>query len=70
MEFSNLPDLTNKGPDKGETLEVIYMFHGIENGWYFAVAISIPLVIWFFITRRNELKGKEKIKKASDILAD
>ena len=46
------------------------MFHGIENGWYFAVAISIPLVIWFIVTRRNELKGKEKIKKASDIIAD
>ena len=46
------------------------MFHGIENGWYFAVAISIPLVIWFFVTRRNELKGKEKIRKPTDIVAD
>ena len=68
--FSNLTDLANEGPDKAETLEVTYMFHGIENGWYFAVAISIPLVIWFFITRRHELKGKEKITKASDIFAD
>jgi len=46
------------------------MFHGIENGWYFAAAISIPLVIWFFVTRRTELKGKEKIKKPSDIIVD
>ncbi|HKX20894.1 MAG TPA: hypothetical protein VJM74_04410 [Nitrososphaeraceae archaeon] len=68
--MSTLPVVTNKGPDKAEALEVTYMFHGIENGWYFAVAISIPLVIWFFITRRHELKGKEKITKASDIFAD
>ena len=70
MEFSNLTDVTNKDPDKPETREVIYMFHGIENGWYFAAAISIPLVIWFFVTRRTELKGKEKFKKPSDIIAD
>lgn len=60
----------NKDPDKPETREVIYMFHGIENGWYFAAAISIPLVIWFFVTRRTELKGKEKIKQPSDIIVD
>jgi len=70
LEFSILPDVTNDGPDKAENLEVIYMFHGIENGWYFAVAISIPLVIWFFLTRRNKLKGKEKIKNATDIVSD
>ncbi|MGA8405153.1 MAG: hypothetical protein WB664_10085 [Nitrososphaeraceae archaeon] len=36
----------------------------IESGWYFVVGISIPLVIWFFITHLKELKGKDyNIKK-------
>jgi len=36
----------------------------IESGWYFAVGISIPLVIWFFSTHLKERKGKEyNIKK-------
>jgi hypothetical protein len=30
---------------------------GIETGWYFAVGISIPLVIWFVATHLKELKG-------------
>lgn len=38
----------------------------IESGWYFAVGISIPLVIWFFVIHLKELKGKDyKIKKKS-----
>ena len=36
----------------------------IESGWYFVVGISIPLVIWFFITHLKELKVKDyNIKK-------
>jgi hypothetical protein len=36
----------------------------IESGWYFAVGISIPLVIWFISTDLKELKGKDyNIKK-------
>jgi hypothetical protein len=36
----------------------------IESGWYFAVGISIPLVIWFIATHVKELKGYDnKVKK-------
>jgi len=46
---------------------------GIETGWYFAVGISIPLVIWFVATHLKELKGsststnikKEKLQPIS-----
>ena len=44
----------------------------IESGWYFAVGISIPLVIWFFVTHLKELKGKDyNIRnKPTQILAE
>jgi len=43
----------------------------MEIGWYFAAAISIPLVIWFIVTHRNEFKGKDKtIKKPTHLAAE
>jgi hypothetical protein len=44
----------------------------IESGWYFVAGISIPLVLWFFVTHLKELKGKdyEIKKKATQVLAE
>jgi len=49
---------------KARRKEVIEKDLAIESGWYFAVGISIPLVIWFFATHVKELKGYDnKVKK-------
>jgi hypothetical protein len=49
----------------------IELHHGMEIGWYFAAAISIPLVIWFFVTHLKEFKGKDKtIKKPTHTVAE
>jgi hypothetical protein len=43
----------------------------VENGWYFAVAISIPLVIWFFVTHLKQLRAKdETVKRPTQTLAE
>jgi len=43
----------------------------MEIGWYFAAAISIPLVIWFIMTHRKEFRGKDKtIKKPTQTVTE
>jgi len=71
LSISSVPSVGLSRVFKTRKQEVIRNM-AIESGWYFAVGISIPLVIWFFVTHLKELKGKDynTRNKPTQILAE